>query len=185
MLKQQKADDGLLKVYGRIITISIFLLVLAILGSKYFNVMPDIAGKSLALEHTRFLNMTTMIKSQWLSSGRPKQLLLNWQSMAPKAADKKGEFESAKVAQKSVADGVDNQFVATDNWISLSDKGWPMIDSLDVPGCKRLWYQLLATSLTDIEVNYDANDKVCRYTAEDLANISYQFTSGQVLFFKK
>lgn len=185
MLKQQKADDDLLRIYGRIIAISIFLLVLAILGGKYFNVMPDIAGKSLALEHTRFLNMTTMIKSQWLSSGRPKQLLLNWQSMAPKATDNKGNIESAKVAQQSAADGVDNKLVATDNWISLSNKGWPVIDSLDIPGCKRLWYQLLATQLTDIEVSYDADEKICRYTTEDLANISYQFTSGQVLFFKK
>ncbi|UCX06204.1 hypothetical protein [Shewanella glacialimarina] len=185
MLKQQKADDDLLKIYGRIVAISIFLLVLAVLGGKYFNAMPAIAGKSLALEHTRFLNITTMIKSQWLSSGRPKQLLLNWPSMAPKAPDNKSAIESAKVTLQSAADSLENQFVTTDNWISLSDKGWPVIDTLDVPGCKRLWYQLLATQLTDIEVSYDANDKICRYTAEDSANINYQFTSGQVLFFKK
>ncbi|WP_434939741.1 MSHA biogenesis protein MshF [Shewanella sp. HL-SH8] len=185
MLKQQKADDDLLKIYGRIVAISIFLLVLAVLGIKYFNAMPAIAGKSLALEHTRFLNITTMIKSQWLSSGRPKQLLLNWPSMAPKAPDNKSAIASAKVSPQSVVDTLGNQFVATDNWISLSDKGWPVIDSLDVLGCKRLWYQLLATQLTDIEVSYDANDKICRYTAEDSANINYQFTSGQVLFFQK
>ncbi|UJF21983.1 hypothetical protein [Shewanella sp. OMA3-2] len=185
MLKQQKADDDLLKIYGRIVAISIFLLVLAMLGFKYFNAIPTIAGKSLALEHTRFLNITTMIKSQWLSSGRPKQLLLNWQSMAPKVAGNNGDIGAAKAERQNATDDLDNQFFAADNWISLSDKGWPIIDSLDVQGCKRLWYQLLATQLTDIEVSYDADDRICRYTAGDFANISYQFTSGRVLFFKK
>lgn len=182
MLKQQKADDELLKIYGRIVAISIFLLVLAILGLKYLNAIPDIAGKSLALEHTRLLNITTMIKSQWLSSGRPKQLLLNWQSMAPNGAENKSDVEFTNVEQQNAADDVKSQLVAPDNWVSLSEKGWPMIDSLDVQGCKRLWYQLLATPLTDIEVSYDTNDKICRYTVRDSAIISYQFTSGSVLF---
>ena len=185
MLKQQQAEGDLIKVYGRMIAIGVFLLILAMLGLRHFNSIPSMTGKSLALEHNRLLNITAMIKSQWLSTGRPKRLLLNWESMAPDVhTNNQAETSDSGQLPLQATDELDAQLVATGNWISLSDKGWPVINSLDVSGCKRLWYQLLATQLNDIDVSYDADTNVCRYLAEDSTSISYQFSTGRILFFQ-
>ena len=191
MLKQQQAEGDLIKVYGRMIAIGVFLLILAVLGFRHLNSIPSMTGKSLALEHNRLLNITAMIKSQWLSTGRPKQLLLNWKSMAPDVLTNSqaeeyevSQAESLNMAPLQAKDEFDTQLVATGNWISLSNKGWPVINSLDVMGCERLWYQLLATQLNDIAVSYDADTHVCRYLAEDSTSISYQFSTGRILFFQ-
>ena len=185
MLKQQQAEGDLIKVYGRMIAIGVFLLILAMLGLRHFNSIPSMTGKSLALEHNRLLNITAMIKSQWLSTGRPKRLLLNWESMAPDVrTNNQAETSDSGQLPLQATDELDAQLVATGNWISLSDKGWPVINSLDVSGCKRLWYQLLATQLNDIDVSYDADTSVCRYLAEDSTSISYQFSTGRILFFQ-
>ncbi|MCW3170890.1 hypothetical protein [Shewanella subflava] len=185
MLKQQQAEGDLIKVYGRMIAIGVFLLILAMLGLRHFNSIPSMTGKSLALEHNRLLNITAMIKSQWLSTGRPKRLLLNWESMAPDVhTNNQAETSDSGQLLLQATDELDAQLVATGNWISLSDKGWPLINSLDVSGCKRLWYQLLATQLNDIDVSYDADTSVCRYLAEDSTSISYQFSTGRILFFQ-
>jgi len=192
MLKQQQAEGDLIKVYGRVIAIGVFLLILAILGFRHLNSIPSMTGKSLALEHNRLLNITAMIKSQWLSTGRPKQLLLNWKSMAPDVLTNSqaegnviaSQADTLNLVPLQATDELDAQLVATGNWISLSNKGWPVINSLDVVGCERLWYQLLATQLNDIAVSYDADTHVCRYLAEDSTSISYQFSTGRILFFQ-
>ena len=183
MLKQQQAEGDLIKVYGRMIAIGVFLLILAVLGFRHLNSIPSMTGKSLALEHNRLLNITAMIKSQWLSTGRPKQLLLNWKSMAPDVLTN-SQADTLNLVPLQANEELDAQLAATGNWISLSNKGWPVINSLDVMGCERLWYQLLATQLNDIAVSYDADTHVCRYLAEDSTSISYQFSTGRILFFQ-
>jgi len=194
MLKQQQAEGDLIKVYGRIIAIGVLLLILAVLGVRHFNSIPNITSKSLELEHNRLLNINAMIKSRWLSTGRPKQLLLNWQSMAPKIQlntqvapkSEANPLATSMTAQPilSSSDELDVQLVATENWIRLSNQGWPVINSLDIKGCERLWYQLLATQLNNIEVSYHDDTRVCRYLAEDSTSLSYQFSTGRILFFQ-
>ncbi|QIR13366.1 hypothetical protein [Shewanella aestuarii] len=191
MLRQQKADDDLLKVYGRILALVVLLLVLGVLGFRHFNTVPTLVGQSFAMEHNRLLNILAMVKSQWLSTGRPDKILLNWQSMAPnvlktldediKANKKSNVGESDTNNAVNLSRDFDSQ-LATGNWISLSKQGWPVLETLDVKGCERLWYQLLVSPLKQVNVSYDAEIGVCRFIAPDSTTISYQTTSGRVIF---
>lgn len=191
MLRQQKADDDLLKVYGRVLALAVLLLVLAILGFRHFNTVPNLVGQSFAMEHNRLLNILAMVKSQWLSTGRPNKILLNWQSMAPNVlntldkditANKASSLgEGDKTNAVSLQQDLDSQ-LAAGNWISLSKQGWPILDTPDSQGCERFWHQLLASPLQQIDVTYDIELSVCRFTAPDSTMISYQTTSGRVIF---
>ncbi|AVV84028.1 MSHA biogenesis protein MshF [Shewanella putrefaciens] len=55
------------------------LTMMAIIGIKYFSTMPQLAARGLELEHTRFLNIVAMVRSQWLSLGKPSQMNLDWE----------------------------------------------------------------------------------------------------------
>ncbi|MGZ9899629.1 hypothetical protein [Shewanella gaetbuli] len=186
MLKQHKAEDDLIKVYGRLIAIGVLLLILTILGFKHFNQMPDMASKSLAIEHNRLLHIMAMIKSQWLSRGRPEQLLLSWESMAPnmhvETVMQQNTVNMAKNVKNQAAVSADVNVTDTGNWITLSKQGWPLLASLDEHGCQLLWYQLLATPLDNITVSFDSDEHICRFVAKDSASLAYQVNSGRVLF---
>ncbi|MBB1439179.1 hypothetical protein H5202_10905 [Shewanella sp. SG41-4] len=190
MLNQQKADDDLLKVYGRVIAIIVVLVLLTIFGVRYVNTTSSIGGRGVEFEHNRFLNVLAMVRSQWLASGRPKQMLLSWYDVAPNVlADSNGNNtdETSKSGLSIVVnqfDSIEAELVGTNNWIKLSSKGWPLIDTDDVQGCQKLWQQLLATKVSElnITVEYQVDEKVCRYVSNEKASLSYQLQTGRVIF---
>lgn len=174
MLKQQQSDEHLLKSYGRIIAMSVLLLVLGALGYRHFTTVPHVVGQSLAIEHTRLLNTLAMVKSQWLSNGRPNKMQLNW--------EKAGQYDDQVSGLSRISGDLDADLTATQNWILLSQGGWPILFSNDVTGCKQFWYSVTGAELTEIEVFIDAEQSNCRYTAPDKASLSYQFSTGRVIF---
>ncbi|MCL1113749.1 MULTISPECIES: hypothetical protein [Shewanella] len=190
MLSQQKADDDLLKVYGKMIAIVVLLIVLSVLGARYIKTEPILTSQGLAFEHNRLLNVLAMVKSQWLTSGRPNRMLLSWYNVAPKVlnnSDSDVATESSKNGQFSASAASDNteaELIGTDNWITLSAKGWPIVDTFDNDGCQQLWQQLLATRTSELalSVEYQAEDKVCRYVSPNQSSLSYQLLTGRVIF---
>jgi hypothetical protein len=185
MLSQQKADHELLSVYGRVIAIVVLLVLLAIFGIRYLNTASTIGGRGLEFEQNRFLNVLAMVRSQWLASGRPDKMQLSWHNLAsnvPNSQSNKKESKNGRTNTDEINDDAD--LVGTDNWISLSDQGWPIIDTNDVQGCERLWGQLLATNLQQlpISVDYQSDTNICRYSSENKASLSYQLQTGRVIF---
>ncbi|GGP88921.1 MSHA biogenesis protein MshF [Shewanella ulleungensis] len=190
MLSQQKADDDLLSVYGKIVAIIVLLIVLLILGARYINTAPNLTSQSLAFEHNRLLNVLAMVRSQWLTSGRPDKMLLSWYDVAPNVlTNTKGNAgtESSKNGQLSASaqlDYTEADLIGTNNWVKLSPNGWPIVDTYDDQGCKQLWQQLLATSATELSLTvvYQKTEKVCRYVSPNQSSLSYQLQSGRVIF---
>ena len=200
MLSQQKADDDLLSVYGKIIAIVVLLVVLAILGARYINTAPNLTSQGLAFEHNRLLNVLAMVRSQWLTSGRPTKMLLSWYDVAPNVLNDTKDnagVESSKTGQPSAfgqvdstevdateVDYVEADLIGTNNWILISPKGWPIVDTYDEKGCHQLWQQLLATSTTELALTvvYQKNEQVCRYVSPNQSSLSYQLQTGRVIF---
>ncbi|WP_153913850.1 MSHA biogenesis protein MshF [Shewanella sp. TC10] len=170
MRKQQKSENDLLKTYARIISLTLIIVIMGVIGTKHFSTVDSIGTKSLELEHSRLLYVLAMVKSQWLSQGRPDSLKLSWENMSVSSANKQFETDSIR---------------ASKNIIKMSDEGWPQLDSESVAGCKELWQQLMASDLHDIkaEVLYQNETKICRFATEQSGSISYQTTSGRVIFF--
>ena len=47
MQSQQKAESNLLRVYGRLVSLTLVLIILAVIGVKYFATMPQLAARSV------------------------------------------------------------------------------------------------------------------------------------------
>jgi len=191
MLSQQKADDDLIKVYGRVIAIVVVLVLLSIVGIRSFNSTSNIGGRGLEFEHNRFLNVLAMVRSQWLASGRPHRMQLSWHNKVPNVAPSKvaddnldSDSQADTIRNNKINDDFDADLVGTDNWVSLSNQGWPIIDTNDVQGCAQLWAQLLANNVQElnIAVDYQSDDHVCRYYSNNKASLSYQLQTGRVIF---
>jgi hypothetical protein len=187
MLSQQKADGDLLKVYGRVIAIVVVLTLLAIFGGRYVNTASNIGGRGLEFEHNRFLNVLAMVRSQWLASGRPHKMQLSWHHMASNVTSSKISDDntvSKDAPSKMDAINTDADLVGTDNWIAMSNQGWPTIDTNDVQGCEQLWGHLLATNVQElnITVDYQPDENICRYYSGNTASLSYQLQTGRVIF---
>lgn len=159
MQTQQKAESDLLRIYGRMITIGLVLVIMAVIGAKYFLTLPQIAGRGLELEHSRFLNVLVMVRSQWLSLGKPQQLRLNWEV-----------FDSPPMeAQSSVVD--------------INRLGWPQPKHLSAQGCQDLWLQLMGAEVDDqgLVADYLARDNSCHYLSKSGYSLGYQLNSGRVV----
>ncbi|WP_372941974.1 hypothetical protein [Shewanella sp.] len=190
MLSQQKADDDLLKVYGKVMAILVLIILVGILGGRYINTAPNLTSQGLALEHNRLLNVLAMVRSQWLASGRPSKMLLSWYDMAPnvQAQDKQDtndkSSKNGRLAASAQIDNTEAELVGTNNWIQLSSNGWPLVETYDEDGCKRLWQQLLAIDVDELglHVVYQVKDKVCRFTSTNQASLSYQLQTGRIIY---
>ncbi|QBF83328.1 hypothetical protein EXU30_11915 [Shewanella maritima] len=184
MEKQQFAEHDIIKAYGRIISVTILVIVLGVLGYRHFSSIPSLVGQSLAIEHKRLLNILAMVRSQWLSSGRPSSLLLDWDSLASNMqASNQGVTGQDNGANSSEDETDLSNLGFTDNRISLSANGWPLLETENKAGCYRLWHQLLASSTDELSVTYDAKNKICRYMADNNDSVSYQVSSGRVIYF--
>ncbi|MCL1068468.1 MSHA biogenesis protein MshF [Shewanella olleyana] len=170
MRKQQKSESDLLKTYARIISLTLVIVIMGVIGTKHFSSVDSIGTKSLELEHSRLLYVLAMVKSQWLSQGRPNSLKLSWENIGVGSANKQLGADSIR---------------ASKNIIKMSDKGWPQLSDESEEGCKELWQHLMASNLHDIkaEVFYQNETKICRFATEQSGSISYQTSSGRVIFF--
>ncbi|MBQ4890832.1 hypothetical protein A9267_12390 [Shewanella sp. UCD-FRSSP16_17] len=169
MQKQQKSESDLLRTYGRIITLTLVLVIMAVIASKHFSSVESIGTKGLQLEHSRLLYVLAMVKSQWLSQGRPSALKLSWEDTGVGSANR--QLDEVKVQPQN-------------NIIQMSPQGWPLLNSSDEAGCRALWQQLMASDLHDIkaDVFYQKEPEICRFTTEQSGSISYQASSGRVIF---
>ncbi|VEE61617.1 Uncharacterised protein [Shewanella putrefaciens] len=160
MQSQQKAESDLLRVYGRLVSLTLILIILAVIGFKYFATMPQLAARSVELEHTRFLNVLAMVRSQWLSLGKPQQMRLDWEVF---------NEQSVNNDQTSVL---------------MSAQGWPQPSHLDDQSCQLLWQQLMGQEVGDESLtgSYFAKDNSCRYRSKNGDSIGYQLNSGRVIF---
>ncbi|MFB2779041.1 MSHA biogenesis protein MshF [Shewanella mangrovisoli] len=160
MQSQQKAESDLLRVYGRLVSLTLILIILAVIGVKYFATMPQLAARSVELEHTRFLNVLAMVRSQWLSLGKPQQMRLDWEVFNEQNAN--------------------NEHTS----VLMSVQGWPQPSHLDDQSCQLLWQQLMGQEAGDESLigSYFAKDNSCRYRSKNGDSIGYQLNSGRVIF---
>ena len=136
MRKQQKSESDLLKAYARIISLTLIIVIMGVIGAKHFSSVDNIGTKSLELEHSRLLYVLAMVKSQWLSQGRPDTLKLSWENISVGSANKQLGADTIS---------------ASKNIIKMSDEGWPQLNNESVEGCRELWHQLMASDLHDIK----------------------------------
>ncbi|MDR6965868.1 MSHA biogenesis protein MshF [Shewanella putrefaciens] len=160
MRSQQKAESNLLNLYGRMIALIVVLTMMAIIGIKYFSTMPQLAARGLELEHTRFLNIVAMVRSQWLSLGKPSQMNLDWEI-----------FDNQSQQLKPSV-------------VKMNALGWPQPLQLDNQGCQALWQQLMGTELKKSTLTgaYLPRDNSCHYRSQNGDSIGYQLDSGRVIF---
>lgn len=167
MLNQQKADTELLQLLGKSISLLLLAALLTILGVKYFNSVDKVGAQNLEIDHTKLINLLSMVKAQWFSQGRPALLSLEWDN-----------FEGFGEHQR-----LDNKLTL----IKMSDGGWPLLNQRDKLGCKQLWSQLLGreTERQSIVTVFDASGDVCHYTSEHSGKLSYELNSGRVFLLTK
>jgi hypothetical protein len=144
------------------------LLLLGFLGWHYSHGVEEVRSQSLSLEHRRLITTLPMIRSQWLSTGRPHSIKLEWQAWH-------GNEVNGVPASLQAQDGAS---------LLMGPSGWPQLVSLDNLGCERLWLQLLGSSLTELSIiaAYQGDSLSCRYTAQDGSVLTYQQTTGEVIF---
>lgn len=158
MLSQQKADGELLTLFRKIFALVILLLVLAYFAFSHFGGINQVGQQSIQVEHNRLLNILGVIRSQWLIKGKPERLQLDWHS----------NFEGGT---ESIS------------YVSMAAGGWPIPDETSVAGCRDLIEQLLGASyVRQIVTKFNSNTGVCRYIGVSGGSISYQTTSGRVIF---
>lgn len=160
MQSQQKAESDLLRLYGRMVTTILVLLVMAVIGIRYFSYISLLGSPNLELEHTRFLNVVAMVRSQWLSLGKPRQMQLDWEILSePNVNNKK-------------------------TLVVMSMQGWPQPNQLDDQGCQLLWQQLMGQDIRDTTLIgvYFSKDNSCRYRSENGNRMDYLLDSGRVVF---
>ncbi|NMH65216.1 MSHA biogenesis protein MshF [Shewanella salipaludis] len=159
MRREQKAESELLGVYGGMMTLVPVLVIMAIIGFKYFAGLPQLASRNLEQEHTRLLNVLAMVRSQWLLLGKPRALPLNWQTTADQPTQAPGR-------------------------VRMSGQGWPLPDSLDEAGCRALWQQLMGKdpAADALTASYRASDDTCRFALEQGDSLVYRLNSGGVIF---
>lgn len=165
MHSQQKAESDLLRIYGRMITIILVLVILAVIGNQYFSSMPQVAARSAELAHARFLNVLAMVHSRWLSLGKPQQLQLDWEVFTDQ--------------RQAVGPSVVNMSV-----VNMSPLGWPLPKQLDHRGCQELWLQLMGSELQEDTLmgEFFSTDTRCRYRSQNGDSIDYRLNSGGVIF---
>ncbi|MBO2638783.1 MSHA biogenesis protein MshF [Shewanella algae] len=157
MPSQHQAEEDLLRTSARLAALLLLLVILAVLGVRYFSAVDQVSARGLQLEHHRLLNVLAMVRSQWLSLGRPEQMQLDWQTL--ERPEPPGQ-------------------------LAMNKAGWPQAPSRDDSGCVALWQQLLG-GMPDkavIRVQFLGQDQSCRYMSSAGESLSYQMDTGRVIF---
>nr|WP_283105596.1 hypothetical protein [Shewanella schlegeliana] len=128
------------------------------LAFSYFGSIKQLSQPSMQAEHTRLLNVLGVARSQWLMRSKPEILILDWYSDNPEHASSTGQ-------------------------VRMAAGGWPVPDETSVAGCRQLLVELLGAGYAQqIETRFNPRTDVCRYIGESGESISYQTTSGRVIF---
>lgn len=164
MLRQQKAEGELIGVYRSLIAVILIAIILGVFAYRYFAGINQAMGTRADFAYNRFLKVLVVVRSQWLAYGKPEVMELDW-----------------KVFDSNMHEGgKDNSRVR------MSSTGRPLPETLDALGCKQLWQQLMGDELNQqISVEYHLDVQACRYVAKNLDSISYQLSSGRVLYIPK
>ncbi|ABV35161.1 conserved hypothetical protein [Shewanella sediminis HAW-EB3] len=172
MQSQQQADGELVQMFGKVIAIVLLLTLLSILGFRYFASVDKISAQGLRLDHSKLLNVLAMVKGQWLAKGRPSEMRLEW--------DTSGFQDS----EPFIIEGENSE---EHTLVKMSHGGWPLLDTADSVGCKQLWRQLLGRELVEQQVVTQLNPEgdVCSYIANNSDRLSYQLSTGRVVFLTK
>ncbi|GIU43636.1 hypothetical protein [Shewanella algidipiscicola] len=157
MQRQQLADSELIQLYGKIIAIVVVLIILTVLAFRFMGGVEQVSSQGLKVEHTRLVNVLAMVRSQWLSQGRPDSLLLNWST---------GEASPSVKLEP----------------LLLNRQGLPTLKHADEAGCWQLWLQLLGPkpNRVDVIVVTTDNGPACEYVSGNGDKLSYQLNSGRV-----
>lgn len=167
MLNQQKSDGELLQVFGKVVSLLLILLLLAILSFKYFNSVDKVSVQSFNRDHTKLIHVLGMVKAQWFAQGRPDLLPLDWNSFDTKDNNKDKEPELVL--------------------IKMSKGGWPLPNQRDSGGCKQLWWMLLGSDVENLQAvtSFEAGRDVCNYIADNSGGLRYELGSGRVIILIK
>ncbi|MGS0674976.1 hypothetical protein [Shewanella sp. 0m-4] len=158
MLSQQKAEAELITIYGKVIALIILLIILFFLGFHYFGGIKQLSQPSIRVEHTRLLNVMAVARSQWLMRSKPDVLLLDWYSDSEDRVSSTGQ-------------------------VRMAAGGWPILNETSVAGCQQLLSELLGQGyVQQIDTEFNLDTGVCRYIGESGDSISYQTSSGRVIF---
>ncbi|WP_237524070.1 hypothetical protein [Shewanella sp. KX20019] len=134
------------------------MLVLSYLAFGYFGGVNQVGQRSIQVEHNRLLNVLGVIRSQWQIQGKPERLQLDWRSDLTDSAE-------------------------TISYVSMATGGWPIPDETSVAGCRELIGELLGLSYAkQVVTKFNSNTGACRYIGEEGGSISYQTSSGRVIF---
>ncbi|MGI2853224.1 MSHA biogenesis protein MshF [Shewanella algae] len=157
MPSQHQAEEDLLRTFAKLAALVILLIVLALLGVRYFSAVDQVSARGLELEHHRLLNVLAMVRSQWLRLGRPEQMQLDWQTL-------------------------DHEVQPSP--LTMNQAGWPQASSRDDSGCAALWQQLLGgvPHKAVIQAQFIPQDQSCRYLSSSGESLNYQLESGRVIF---
>lgn len=155
MQRQQLADSELIQLYGKMIAIVVVLLILTVLAFRFMGSVEQVSNQGLKVEHTRLVNVLAMVRSQWLSQGRPDSLLLNWST---------GESSTSVEP------------------VLINQQGLPTLERADEAGCRQLWLQLLGPKpdRVDVMVATTDNGPACEFVSGNGDKLIYQLNSGQV-----
>ncbi|MGI2260226.1 hypothetical protein [Shewanella sp. GXUN23E] len=170
MDSSENSGGRLQTVYRQLVAVILLLLVLAVLGYRYFEAVPGIVAQGLQVEQTRLLNVLAMTRSKWLGEGQPPRMLLSWV--------KQVDIPSA---QASAALTLEN---TQSSEVLMASGGWPLPHERSAAGCARLWYQLLGVlpDGQELQVQFDGESFACWFIAGDGSRLSYRLDSGEVNF---
>ncbi|GLS82343.1 hypothetical protein [Paraferrimonas haliotis] len=157
MQRQQKADLELLSSGKLIVTVMIVMVVMAVIGWRFAPMSTSLDQTHLEQEQVRWITVTNMLRSQWMTQGRPQQI----------TAELHGSNQSITVA--------------------MSASGWPTPTHRTESGCQALWRAIQGTARDDqfangnLRAGFDRSSKVCRYRVSDGSAMSYQVETGRLL----
>lgn len=159
MQSQQQADSELIQVYGKIVAIAVMLLILAVLGFRFVGSVDKVSAQGLKIEHARLLNVLAMVRSQWMTQGRPKQMMLDWSTTLTR-----GDGEQ--------------------NVVLIDNQGWPTLAKVSESSCNKLWWQLLGTknNIAQVVTSQEESGDICSFIASNGDRLSYQLNTGRVIF---
>ncbi|WP_372871521.1 hypothetical protein [Shewanella sp.] len=156
MPSQRDVESDLIGTYRLLLAVIVLMLLLAIVGFRYFGSLDSIASNRMALEQTRWLNIVSMARSKWLGQGRGEVLKLEWEML--------GRHSPAQA-----------------ELVTMSNTGWPQPPAATDDGCLRLWQQLLGyEGLKPVVVFFNDKKSTCDYFGDAGSGLSYDPHTGKV-----
>ncbi|WP_338591498.1 hypothetical protein VXM60_02780 [Shewanella khirikhana] len=156
MQPQREVEGELIGTYRQLLAVIVLMLLLAIVGLRYFGSLDSMASHGMTLEQSRWLNIVSMARSKWLGQGRGDTLKLEWEMLG----------------REKPADPV---------LVAMSTNGWPQPQTETAVGCLQLWQQLLGNDGKQlVDVGFDYQARACDYFGEAGSQLTYTLDTGKV-----